>query len=296
MSPVTSVKITARDGRSLEGFVTLPRGKSTNVPLIVVPHGGPIGLHDEPRFDSWVQFLAYKGFGVLQVNYRGSDGYGLEFLTAGFQQWGGKIQDDVVDATKWAIARGIADSHRIAIFGGSFGGYTALEATIRNPGLYRCAIGYAGVYNLSKLLSEKERYLRPFFKLTMGDDTRLLEQQSPALHADAIGIPVFLIHGTEDSTAPIAQFEEMSSAIQATGGVLWKMVKEGEEHGFYNPDNNAELFDAIDGFLNKYLASAPVPPVTDGQPATGAVPSQHGSETQSSDRSQRNYALPTGKP
>ncbi len=150
LQPMQPISYTARDGLIIHGYLTLPAGAAGHrVPLIMHPHGGPYGIRDDWGFDPEVQFLANRGYAVLQPNYRGSGGYGLDFLTAGRHEWGGKMQDDLTDGVKWAIAQGYADPARVAILGGSYGGYAALAGVTFTPELYRCAVNYVGVSDLS---------------------------------------------------------------------------------------------------------------------------------------------------
>jgi dipeptidyl aminopeptidase/acylaminoacyl peptidase len=251
------VRFTARDGLPLEGFLTLPSGLSgKNLPLVVVPHGGPFNIQNSWGYDAEAQFLAYRGYAVLQVNYRGSAGYGREFLKSGFKQWGGKIQDDIIDATHWAITQGVADKERVCIYGASFGGYSALMAPLREPGLYKCAVGYAGVYDLP-LLMVSQSYFSGFFHDTIGKFNADLDALSPASQADKLTIPVLLIHGKEDRTAPFEQFKKMRAALEAVGRPAETLVKEKEGHGFYKLENKVEVYDKIAAFLDRYIGKLP---------------------------------------
>jgi dipeptidyl aminopeptidase/acylaminoacyl peptidase len=150
MASMEPIELSARDGLKLRGYLTRPLGKEAakQLPMVVLVHGGPYGVRDNWAFDPEVQLLASRGYAVLQVNFRGSDGYGHAFARAGFGEWGGKMQDDVTDATRWAITQGIADAKRICIYGASYGGYAALEGAVKEPDLYQCAIGNSGVYDL----------------------------------------------------------------------------------------------------------------------------------------------------
>ncbi|MGH7867195.1 MAG: alpha/beta hydrolase family protein, partial [Candidatus Dormibacteraceae bacterium] len=150
MSDMHAVSLKTRDGLTLHGYLTMPRGKpQKDLPLILLPHGGPHNVRDYWGWDPEAQFLAYHGYAVLQVNYRGSGGYGLKFQSLGYRNWGTTMQDDLADAVQWVVQQGIADPKRICIYGGSYGGYAALENPIRYPQLYQCAVGYVGVYDLT---------------------------------------------------------------------------------------------------------------------------------------------------
>ncbi|MGH8211940.1 MAG: alpha/beta fold hydrolase, partial [Rhodanobacteraceae bacterium] len=189
MAAKQPITLSARDGLKLQGYVTYPPGKENakNLPMVVFVHGGPFNVRDEwdydPDVDPYVQAMATHGYAVLQVNYRGSGGYGYAFMSAGYHEWGGKMQDDVTDATRWAIAQGIADPQRICIFGGSYGGYAAVEGAVKEPGLYKCAIGYVGVYDLPKMIDRKDAgqsfYDAEYWKRTVGTDETVLAQHSP---------------------------------------------------------------------------------------------------------------------
>lgn len=251
LAPMQSVEFTAKDGTKLFGFYT---AKGTGPkPLVVMPHGGPIGPYDSWGYDSDAQFLASRGYAVLQVNYRGSGGRGFNFEQAGWTQWGDLIQDDIADGVRWAIAQGKADPARVCIYGASFGGYSALMNPVRNPGMYKCAIGYAGVYDLN-LLSKTDwsvysRAGRRDFDRKVGSDPAKRSAQSPASFAAKIDIPVFLVHGKKDQTAKIDQYRAMESALVAAGKKPQTMLVVEEGHGFYNPMNVAELYRRIEAFL-----------------------------------------------
>ena len=265
MAPMLPVEIPAKDGTKLFGYYTaLGSGQK---PLVVMPHGGPIGPYDSWGFDNDAQFLASRGYAVLQVNFRGSGGRGFNFEQAGWAQWGDLIQDDIADGVRWAIAQGKADPARVCIFGASFGGYSALMNPARNPGMYKCAIGYAGVYDLNLLAktawSTKTRAGRREFDRTVGTDPAKRAAQSPAALASKIDLPVFLVHGKEDQTARVDQYKAMLAALNAAGNKPQTMLVDGEGHGFYNPANVADLYTRIAAFLDKNIGpGAPVAAAT----------------------------------
>jgi dipeptidyl aminopeptidase/acylaminoacyl peptidase len=208
----------ARDGLALNGLLTLPPGSSgKNLPLVVLPHGGPHGMLDGWGFDPELQILAQHGYAVLQVNYRGSGGYGWQFEEKGYRQWGRKMQDDVTDATKWAIAEGVADPNRICIYGASYGGYAALMGPIREPGLYRCAAGLSGVFDLSKMykwgsIRRSDLGMR-YLKRVLGEDQAELAANSPAKLADKLGVPVLLAHGYLDARVDVKHAQLMAREL-----------------------------------------------------------------------------------
>jgi len=209
MSEVKAITYAARDGLQIPGYLTLPHGKAPkSLPLIVFPHGGPYAVRDVGRFDRDAQFLASRGYAVLQMNFRGSGGYGTKFREAGNREWGGKMQDDVTDAVKWAVSEGIADANRVCIFGASYGGYAALMGAATTPELYRCAISYAGVSDLETMFQSRiigrqgGRDRTPeeldFMRRVVGDkrDAAWLRERSPVTNAARIRCPVFIAHAS----------------------------------------------------------------------------------------------------
>lgn len=256
------IEFTNRAGEKLFGFYTA-KGDGMK-PLIVMAHGGPFGIYDNWSFDEQVQFLANHGYAVLQINYRGSGGRGEGFQRSGWQGWGTTIQDDITDGVRWAISNKLADPQRICTFGASFGGYTALIQPIINPGMYKCAIGYVGVYDLplmrktDKTQGQSKRTAR-FFDRTLGSDPEALAKISPAQHADALGVPVMLIHGRDDKTADFSQFKGMEAALKANGKPVETFVVDGEGHGFVKPENRAELYKRMEAFLGKYIGPGATP-------------------------------------
>lgn len=259
MATVKPFSITAADGKRLFGYLTLPNGSDgRNLPLIVNPHGGPIGPRDQWGFNWEAQLLASRGYAVLQVNFRGSGGYGKAFRDAGHRQWGQGIQDDIVAATRWAIEQGHADQDRICIYGGSFGGYSALMAPIRAPGLYKCAFGYVGVYDMDMLYKRGDipqrasglRYLRR----TVGTDPKEWAVNSPASRAGEVGIPVYLAAGARDQRAVPEQTELMNKALIAAGNKPEGMIiQSGEMHGFYKEENNLNLYTEMLAFFKRHI-------------------------------------------
>lgn len=254
MAQVQPVTFDTRDGVKLFGFLTAP-GKAK--PLVVMPHGGPIGPYDSWSFDPDAQFLASRGYSVLQVNYRGSGGRGELFRQSGWREWGGKMQDDIADGVRWAIENGYADPERICVFGASFGGYSALMQPIRYPELYKCAIGYVGVYDLN-LMRKTDSFSdtqgdRRFFDRTLGKDPAVLDELSPINHIDELKVPVMLVHGKEDKVANFDQFQAMEAAMRKAGREPETLVVPGEGHGFYDPDNRVELYRRLAAFLDEHI-------------------------------------------
>ncbi|MGH8403625.1 MAG: alpha/beta hydrolase family protein, partial [Gammaproteobacteria bacterium] len=200
MASMRPVTFKARDGVVLHGYLTLPPGSNgKNLPLIINPHGGPHGIRDEWGWDPEAQFFASRGYAWLQVNYRGSGGYGMKFQDMGYRHWGTTMQDDLADAVHWAIQQGYADPNRICIYGASYGGYAALENVIRYPDLYKCAVGYVGVYDLTLMAHHGDTHHfasgQRYIDVVLGDDDAELEKYSPAYNADKINVPLFLVYG-----------------------------------------------------------------------------------------------------
>ncbi|WP_028917441.1 S9 family peptidase [Pseudoxanthomonas sp. J35] len=259
MATVKPFSFTARDGMRVHGFLTIPNGSDgRNLPLIVNPHGGPIGPRDHWRFNGETQLFASRGYAVLQVNFRGSSGYGKAFQDAGHRQWGQGIQNDIVDATHWAISNGYADKERICIYGGSFGGYSALMAPIRAPGLFKCAFGYVGVYDVDMLfkkgdIPQRESGLR-YLRRTHGTDTKEWAENSPARRAAEVKIPVYLAAGARDERAVPEQTELMNKALIAAGNPPEGMIiQSGEMHGFYDVPNRVNLYTKMLDFFGRHI-------------------------------------------
>lgn len=248
----------ASDGTELEAILTLPPGRGeANLPMVLLPHGGPHGVSDNWFFDTDAQFLASRGYLVLQVNYRGSGGRGLNFKEAGYLQWGTRIQQDLIDGVKWTIAEKYSDPKRICVFGASFGGYSAMMTTIRAPGLFKCAIGYAGVYDLAMMYDkgdvQERKSGRSYLNSVIGKSDADLAANSPDKLADKIDVPVLLIHGEDDQRAPFAQAKAMRAALDAAHKPYEWISKPGEGHGFYSEKNNIEFYNALQGFLDKHI-------------------------------------------
>ena len=251
------IEFTTRDGAKLYGYYTAPVNAGPGPhPTVVMAHGGPFGVSDSWGWDDDVQFLASRGYGVLQVNYRGSGGRGDRFQNQAFKEWGGMIQNDVTDGVKYAIDAKLADPDRICTYGGSYGGYTALMQPILNPGMYKCAIGYVGVYDLALLSKSKEsesEEVERWYARSMGTDKAALDKQSPAKRVKELQVPVFLVHGKADDNVGMNQFRAMEGALKDAGRPPEVMLGAGEGHGFANPQNIAEMYRRMDAFLDKYI-------------------------------------------
>ncbi len=263
MAAMQPVAFKASDGLELHGYLTLPPGAGRDLPLVVNPHGGPYGIRDEWAFDPEVQLLASRGYAVLQVDYRGSGGYGADFLHAGFRQWGLRMQDDLADATRWAVAQGYADPKRLCIYGASYGGYAALEGVVRDPDLYRCAIGYVGVYDLAMMYRDgdipRSLFGKRYLELVIGSDPDDLRRRSPVAGVDRIEAALMLVAGGRDLRVPIAHADALRSALDRVGHPYEWLVKDAEGHGFYRTDDQIELYTKMLDFLGRSLRTTATP-------------------------------------
>lgn len=259
MARMEPIVYTSRDGLTIHGYLTLPDGVDPkNLPVVVNPHGGP-WARDGWYFNPEVQFLANRGYAVLQMNYRGSTGYGKKFWEASFKEWGKKMQDDITDGVEYLIRQGIADPKRIAIYGGSYGGYATLAGVTFTPDLYACAVDYVGVANLFTFLKTIPPYWKPYldqFYEMVGNpktDSLLFAETSPVLHADRIKVPLFIAQGANDPRVNKAESDQMVAALKKRGIEVEYMVKDNEGHGFRNQNNRFDFYGAMEKFLNKYL-------------------------------------------
>ena len=260
MAEMQSISYKSRDGLTINGYLTLPKNykKGDKLPIVVNPHGGP-WARDNWGFDPQVQFLANRGYGVLQMNFRGSTGYGREFWEISFKQWGKTMQDDISDGVLWLIDEGIADSERIAIYGASYGGYATLAGLTFTPDLYACGVDYVGVSNIFTLLET----LPPYWELgrqmmyeMIGDpetEKDLLKAASPLFHVDKIKAPLFVAQGANDPRVKQAEADQIVEALESRGIDVPYMLKEDEGHGFYNEENQFDFYREMEVFLSKHL-------------------------------------------
>lgn len=252
------IRFTASSGQTLDGYLTLP-AQGSKLPLVLLPHGGPIGIRDGWDYDAWAQFLASRGYAVLQVNYRGSAGRGNNFLMSGYKQFGTGIQQDLLDGVHWAIEQGYADKDKVCIFGGSFGGYSALMAPIRAPGTFKCAVDFAGIsdYNIELDKSDTQRTERGRSYLTqaVGADNATIEAISPIYHLDQFNVPVLIVHGEKDPRVPLKNATELRAALDKAGKPYEWLVKPKELHGFYSDADNIDFLQHLQDFLAKYLGT-----------------------------------------
>ena len=258
LNPMRAESFEASDGLRISTYLTFPSGreKSDKLPMVVIPHGGP---HER---DFWgytrdAQILSQNGYLVLQVNFRGSTGFGGHFLNAGKNEWGGNIQRDIAEAVQWAIGEGHADPERVCIYGASFGGYSALMNPIRYPDLYKCAAGYVGVYDLELLYKEGDIRRRDrgiaYLNDTVGLDPAHLRANSPLYNTDKLNLPLFIIHGEEDERAPVAHAKALLKELEKDGKPSQALIVEHEGHGFYNQTNRKMLYTQLLGFLDTHI-------------------------------------------
>lgn len=261
MAPMKPVRYTARDGLEIPGYLTLPLGREPkNLACIINPHGGP-WARDSWGFNPEVQFLANRGYCVLQMNFRGSTGYGRQFWEASFRQWGLKMQDDVSDGVKWLVDQGIADPKRIGIYGASYGGYATLAGVTFTPDLYAAAVNYVGVSNLFTFMKTIPPYWEPFraqmYEMVGNpDDAKDQERMkatSPVFHADRIRTPLFVAQGARDPRVNKAESDQIVEALKKQGVAVQYMVKDNEGHGFANEENQFEFYGAMEAFLRQHL-------------------------------------------
>ena len=259
MAEMKPIEYTSRDGLTIHGYLTLPVGsKGKNLPVVINPHGGP-WVRDSWGYNSEVQFLANRGYAVLQMNYRGSTGYGKEFWTISFKQWGKSMQDDITDGVNWLIKEGIADPGRVAIYGASYGGYATLAGLAFTPDLYACGVDYVGVSSIFTMMESIPPYWELYRSMQyemIGDpvkDKELLESVSPLLHVDKIKAPLFVAQGANDPRVKKSESDQMVEALKARGIDVPYMVKENEGHGFYNEENQFDFYREMEKFLKKHI-------------------------------------------
>ncbi len=259
MAEMKPIKIIARDGLQLHGYLTLPPGTNgKNLPLIMNPHGGP-WARDRWGFNPETQFLANRGYAVMQVNFRGSVGFGRSHLNKGNKQWGRAMQDDLSDAVQWAVDRGIVNKDRICIYGGSYGGYAVMAGLTFTPELYRCGINYGGITKLAllfKTMPASWDVKRIMMTERVGDpekEKEFLEQWSPTNHADKIQVPVFMAYGLLDTSVTIEHALEMEKAMKKQGVDYELMIKKREGHGFQIQENRYDFYATMESFLAESL-------------------------------------------
>jgi dipeptidyl aminopeptidase/acylaminoacyl peptidase len=259
MAEMKPVKFQSRDGLTINGYLTMPLGSDgKNLPVVINPHGGP-WYRDTWGFNPEVQFLANRGFAVMQINFRGSTGYGKSFLEASYKEWGKDMQNDITDGVKWLIDEGIANPDKVAIYGASYGGYAVLAGLTFTPDLYAAGIDYVGVSNLFTFMNTIPPYweaIRPMLYARVGDpvkDSTLLYEASPVFHADKITAPLLIAQGANDPRVNKAESDQMVEALRKRGIDVEYIVKDNEGHGFRNEENRFEFYEKMEQFLNKHV-------------------------------------------
>ena len=259
LATMEPISFTSRDGLTIHGYLTLPpKTEGKNLPLVLNVHGGP-QARDNWGYNPEAQWLANRGYASLQVNYRGSTGYGKEFLSAGDREWGGKMHDDLVDAVQWAIKQGIADPQKVAIYGGSYGGYAALVGATFTPDLFCCAVDIVGPSNLITLLRSVPPYwsalLVSLYRRVGNPDTdeEFLKSRSPLFKVDQIKIPMLIAQGANDPRVKQAESEQIVEAMKKRDIDYEYMLFPDEGHGFAKPENRLKFYAAAEKFLAKHL-------------------------------------------
>ena len=259
LAEMKPIKYQSRDGLTIHGYLSLPKGNSgKNIPLVVHPHGGP-DVRDVWGFNPIVQFLANRGYAVLQMNFRGSTGYGKKFLKSGFKQWGLAMQDDITDGVNDLIKKGIVNKDKVCIYGGSYGGYATLAGVTFTPDLYACGVNVVGVSNLFTFFETMPLYWEPEREMIYEKighpvkDKELLKKISPVFHADQIKAPLFVVHGANDSRVKKAEADQIVSSLSQRGIQPLYMVKYDEGHGFMKEENKIEFYTLMEQFLKKHL-------------------------------------------
>ena len=262
MSAMTPVRYEARDGETIHAYLTVPAGmEAKDLPLIINPHGGPYGIRDSWGYNRETQFLANRGYAVMQINYRGSGGYGRRFIDIAWQKWGLEMQDDITDGVLWAIDQGIADPERICIYGASYGGYATMAGITKTPELYRCAVNYVGVVDLMAQIKYWNRrgsnFIQAWSKRAVGDQKRDRERllaTSPINHLDKVKVPLYVVHGKRDPRVPHdTQYIPLMRKLRGTEIDYKSMVKNKEGHGFRREENNFELYTELEKFFAEHI-------------------------------------------
>lgn len=264
MAAMKPISYTSRDGLKINGYLTLPIGmEAKNLPVVINPHGGP-WARDNWGYNPEVQLLANRGYAVLQMNFRGSTGYGKKFWESSFKKWGQEMQNDITDGVKWLIDEGIADPDRVAIYGGSYGGYATLAGITNTPDLYAAAVDYVGVSNLFTFMETIPPYWEPYKKMLyemVGDpktkDSVMMRANSPVYHVDKIKAALFIAQGANDPRVVQAESDQMVEALKKNGVTVQYMLKENEGHGFRNEENRFDFYNAMTEFLDKNMKEKP---------------------------------------
>ncbi|SEN07958.1 Dipeptidyl aminopeptidase/acylaminoacyl peptidase [Chryseobacterium taichungense] len=261
MAEMRPIEFKSRDGLTIRGYITLPKEalQGKKVPLIVNPHGGPQGIRDDWGFNPESQLFASRGYATLQVNFRISGGYGKEFQKSGYKQIGRKAMDDVEDGVKYAIEQGWIDKNKVAIYGGSHGGYATLMGLIKTPDLYSCGVDYVGVSNIFTFFDSFPEYWKPYkemvkqiwYDLDNPEEAKIAKEVSPVFQIDKIKKPLFVVQGANDPRVNINESDQIVKALRAKGFEVPYMVKYDEGHGFGKEPNRIEFYKTMMGFFAK---------------------------------------------
>ena len=261
MAEMKPIAFTARDGETIHGFLSLPvDSNGKNLPLIINPHGGPFGIQDQLRFIGETQFFVNRGYAVMQINFRGSGGYGKRFERIGYKRWGLEMQDDISDGVYWAVEQGIADPEHVCIYGASYGGYATMAGITLTPELYRCAVNYVGIWDIKMLYQQNGRWVdraKRWFHNHVLDPKKDLDQlkkTSPNFHLDKIKAPLFIVHGRRDYNVRVEQAETLMDALDEKNIPYEVLIKREEAHGFTLEENKIELYGRMEEFFEKNLA------------------------------------------
>ncbi|REC40592.1 alpha/beta hydrolase family protein [Chryseobacterium sp. 5_R23647] len=259
MAEMRPIQFKSRDGLTIHGYITLPKAalNGEKVPLIVNPHGGPQGIRDDWGFNPETQLFASRGYATLQVNFRISGGYGKEFQTSGYKQIGRKAMDDVEDGVKYAIEKGWIDKNKVAIYGGSHGGYATLMGLIKTPDLYSCGVDYVGVSNIFTFFDSFPEYWKPYkemvkqiwYDLDNPEEAKIAKEVSPVFQIDKIKKPLFVVQGANDPRVNINESDQIVKALRSKGFEVPYMVKYDEGHGFGKEPNRIEFYKSMLGFF-----------------------------------------------
>jgi dipeptidyl aminopeptidase/acylaminoacyl peptidase len=268
LAHLSPIQFAARDGTMIPGYLMIPSGaKAEHLPLIVMPHGGPIE-RDRWEYFFLQQFLVNRGYAVLQMNFRGSGGFGRAWYSAAHQDWGGLTYNDIVDGARWAVSSGIADPQRMAIVGWSFGGYAALLGAVRDGALFRCAVSIAGISDLALMLSDSANFTnRAIERAQVGSQSDKLKADSPRRHADSVNIPLLLIHGDNDVNVDVDQSRAMVKAMKSANKPYEYLELKGADHYIEHSKDRAAMLEAIERFLAANLGAPKTPPVAMTAPA-----------------------------
>lgn len=259
MRPMEPIAYEARDGLLIHGYLTRPFDGAEKVPLIIYPHGGPFGVRDSWTFQRDVQFMANRGYAVLQINYRGSGGYGRDFINKGRYQWGRAMQDDLTDGVEWAVSEGIADANRVAIAGASYGGYAVLAGLTLTPDLYRCGINYVGASDLEITFAARGQAARAtdfnYRNIWVGPDKAYRDATSPVLHVDQIRVPLLNAYGENDARVKIDHWDRLETQLKRNKIRYETIIEKEQGHGFRDTDESMSFWLRVEQFLAKHMPS-----------------------------------------